>query len=578
MTNKGKNIKLSLIFFAYFTIQNCFGQTQYPNIDTIYSRDQLEEMIQHYEEKKDTLGLAFAYWAYAKNEENANSLNDSPLTNLRKSMECFQAIKDSSNFYDVKGAIGSYFMDRNFIKKYAEEYIQSAVDYFEKKHKPASEIGHLINLTNIHIHENNFGPVEKLLQKAIKLNKEVKSEDFIGRIHSSYADYYVRLGKYKEAIENADLSEKIGKKLKIGWIEALSYYFKAKCYENLKQEDFRIKALNESLKIIDSNTNLYQLKKEVYYDIQDHYFKTKNYPKAYEYLLISHKHNEFIYNSKIESDLRSFSEYNLLEKQKMIVSKIELEKKLSDIEIEKLKIRQEMFIGILIFSMLIMILLTIAYINRKRINTLKVAEATKNNQIETLNALIKGQELERIRIAQELHDGLGTMLSRTKILMGKGTSLESSLKMIDEACSEVRNISSNLQPNTLTNFGLIKAIEDFVSKYNHQKPAIVFQYFGDIVLLNMNENLMIYRIVQELLTNSLKHAAANEILIQIMFTQESLNLTVEDDGVGFNENQTKSTSSGWHNIKSRVNYLQGTLNLHTIPSAGTSVTVSIPLK
>jgi signal transduction histidine kinase len=98
------------------------------------------------------------------------------------------------------------------------------------------------------------------------------------------------------------------------------------------------------------------------------------------------------------------------------------------------------------------------------------------------------------------------------------------------------------------------------------------------VKLNMNENLMIYRIVQELLTNSLKHASANEILIQIMFTSESLNLTVEDDGVGFDERKTKTASSGWHNIKSRVNYLQGTLNLHTDPTAGTSVTVSIPLK
>ena len=577
MANKSKYKRLLIFIVVFFFVQGAFGQKNYPNVDAIFSRNELEEMVKKYQNNKDTMGLAYAYWAYAKNEENANSLNDSPLTNLRKSMECFQAMGDSSNFYDVRGAIGSYFMDRIYIKKFAKEYIESAVNYFAKTKKANSEIGHLINLANINIHENNFSPVKKLLNRVEMLNKEVKNEDFLGRLHSSYSDYYARLGDYDEALKHIEISYEIGKRLKIDWLEGVSLYIKSKCYENMGKYDLRIEALLASLKIIDTNANLYQLKKEVYDNIQNHYYLMKDYKNAYEYSLKTLRIVEYIYSSKIESDLRSFSEYNLLEKQRMVVSKIALEKKLTDIELEKLRIRQQMYLGILVFTLLILVLLIIAYVNRRRISRLKVTEVSKNNHIDTLNALINGQELERVRIAQELHDGLGTMLSRTKILMGKGTTQESIIQMIDEACSEIRTISSNMQPNTLANFGLIGALEDFVSKQNSTKPTIIFQYFGEIIDLGMNKNLMIYRIIQELLTNSLKHANANEILIQIMFSPESLNLTVEDDGVGFDENDIKTDNSGWNNIRSRINYLQGTLYLHTVSTTGTTVTVTIPL-
>jgi signal transduction histidine kinase len=147
--------------------------------------------------------------------------------------------------------------------------------------------------------------------------------------------------------------------------------------------------------------------------------------------------------------------------------------------------------------------------------------------------------------------------------------------MIDEACAEVRNISGNLQPNTLSNFGLIRAIQDLVFKQNSTEPAIIFQYFGEPFEIGNKKSLMVYRIIQELLANSLKHAQATEILIQVIFSEDkNITLTVEDDGMGFDEEEVKTDSNGWTNIRSRVNYLNGTINLYT--DKGTSVTISMP--
>jgi signal transduction histidine kinase len=469
-------------------------------------------------------------------------------------------------------------MDRAFIKEFAKEYIQSAVNYFRKTHRKNNELGHLINLANINIHENNFVAAGVILDRVKLLNQLVKSDEFEGRLHSSYSDYYSRQQKFSEALAHANQSYVLGRKLKIEWLEAVSLYIAGKCYRGLGKNEEQIRVLKDCQKIVESNINLIQLKKGVYDDIQYYYSEKNDFKKAYEFSIKAQKTIENIYFSKIESDVRSFSEYNLLEKQRMVVAKIALEKKLTDIELDKLRIRQQMYIGILILTMLFLSLLVYAFLNKRRIGKLEAIELNKNLHIETLNALINGQELERVRIAQELHDGLGTMLSRTKILMGKGTSEESIIQMIDEACSEVRTISGNLQPNTLTKFGLIRALEDFVFKQNSNNPTIIFQYFGEFIALDMNKNLMIYRIIQELLTNSLKHARASEILIQLVFSEDNLTLTVEDDGIGFTENIANSDSSGWNNIRSRVKYLRGIMNFHSEINAGSSITISIPVK
>ena len=566
------------IFFLLFKVSLAIAQDEYPSLSKNYTKTQLDEMLVKYQNRKDTLGLAYTYWSYAKSEEKQYGLNYSPLTNLRKSMECFLIMKDSASFYNIRGALGSYFMDRPFIKEYAKEYIKGAVDYFRRKKQPNSEIGHLVNLANIDIHGNNFKNVKAILDRVEMLNREVKDEAYEGRLHSSYSDYYYRIKKYDESLKHAEISYEVGKKLQIDWLEALSLYVKSKCLDALGRQEERLDALLESQKIVESNTILIQLQKEIYYEIQNYYLKKKNYLKAYEFMNKARQTTEELYFSKMESDVRDFSENNLLEKQRMVVAKIALEKKLADIELDKLLIRQQMYIVLIILAIFFIGVLAYAYLSRQRFNRLDAEKVKKNIQIETLRALISGQEIERVRISQELHDGLGTLLSRIKFQTENiATSKEQIAEMVDVACDEVRTISSNLQPNALTKFGLIRSIDDLILKQNSISPNIIFQHFGKEFEISPESSLMIFRIIQELMTNALKHAEATEILIQIVYQEErTLTITVEDDGKGFNDANVQPENNGWNNIRSRVNYLHGIINLHSEPSDGTSVTIAIP--
>ncbi|MFY7910080.1 MAG: tetratricopeptide repeat-containing sensor histidine kinase [Emticicia sp.] len=569
-----RKTKILLIFLL--TVIFTSVEAQYPYVDNIYTKHQLDSMILSYQAKNDTLGLAFTHWAYAKNQENSKSLNESPITNLRKSMEYFYAAKDYTNYYNIKGTIGSFFMDKEFMKQLAKDYIESAVYYFRASKNILNEAGHLVNLANIYIHENNFRSAKEILERVEMLNQQIKNKSYQGRIHSSYADYYARQAKYKEAFYHIELSYEIAREEQIEWLEVLALYFKSKCYQSLNNEEARKETLLATLNILEKNMNLYLLRKEIYDNLRDYYFKKKNFAKAYEYAYKAQITVETIYFSKMESDLRSFTEYNLLEKQKMIVSTIALEKKIAQNELEKLRTEQNIYIGVILGIILFFCLLIYLYFNRRKIELLKKSEAENNYQIESLNSLINGQEIERERIAKELHDGLGIMLARIKFTVEKSSDKERITKMIDDVCSEIRNISTNLQPTTLSEFGLKKAIEDFVLKHDFSEPNLVFQFFGEPLDLGTNKNLMVYRIVQELVTNSIKHANAKEILIQIINTTESMTLTIEDDGIGFDENTIKTDSSGWKNIKSRANYLQSNISLTSDSMSGTSVTITMP--
>lgn len=567
-----KSTTLTLLFLL-FLHQAVLGQEQYPDINAPHTKTELDSLLGIFQKKKDTLGMGYAYYCLARLDEKATDLNNSLITNLRKSMECFQVTKHEFNFYNARGAIGTYFMERPFMKELAKDYIESAIYYFRASKHPETEIGHLINLANIYIHDNNFPTAKEILNRVALLNQTLKDKAIEGRWHSSYSDYYSRQQHFQEALKHCEKSYEIGKSEQMDWLEAVSLYIKSTCYEALNNKEARFEALMAALKIVENNGNLYQLKKAIYDALRDFYIKQKNYPMAYEFanktqLLISD-----IYFSKIEGDMRSFSEYNLLEKQKIIVSKIELEKKLAQAEVDTLKTRQQTYIGIIIVGILAILSVFIYYNNRQKINQLEINQTKNKNKIETLSHLVNGQELERERIAQELHDGLGTMLSRMKIMIENDVPMERIHQLIDDACAEVRTISRNLQPNALANFGLMGALQDFASKHSDSKPTVIFQHFGMPVNLGVNKNLMVFRIIQELVTNAIKHAHATEILIQIIFTSEDITMTVEDDGIGFDEAKLSQNANGWNNIRSRVNLLQGHLQFHSEDQKGTSVTI-----
>ncbi|WP_420386740.1 PAS domain-containing sensor histidine kinase [Roseivirga sp.] len=204
-------------------------------------------------------------------------------------------------------------------------------------------------------------------------------------------------------------------------------------------------------------------------------------------------------------------------------------------------------------------------------------------------ALLLGQENERQRIARELHDGLGQSISAINLNLNafepelqkfnnKVQSIYSNLKNnLNETMEEIRTISHNLTPRILEDFGLGKALENIIESLG-QPDGVIFNLslHGNLVNLDKGFALAVYRIVQELVNNALKHADPTEINIHVVRSKEELNLLVEDNGKGFLHSQ-QSMGLGLSNVKSRVDILKGTLHIDSNDKSGTSVSICIPL-
>jgi signal transduction histidine kinase len=207
----------------------------------------------------------------------------------------------------------------------------------------------------------------------------------------------------------------------------------------------------------------------------------------------------------------------------------------------------------------------------------------KEQEVLTLESMIAGEEKERLRIAKELHDGVNGDLSAIRhklssLLKMNNDVINEAVSMIDNSCEQVRAISHDLVPPALSSFDLKTAASDYCAKMDDiHSPTISFQYLGDVLALSKKIEVNIFRIIQELVTNSIKHADAQEIHVQLSAANGNLQLTVEDDGVGFNTSQDAPAGMGLTNIKHRVTYLNGELDI-TSKNGSTYVSILMDKK
>ncbi|MCB9166760.1 MAG: tetratricopeptide repeat protein [Flavobacteriales bacterium] len=205
------------------------------------------------------------------------------------------------------------------------------------------------------------------------------------------------------------------------------------------------------------------------------------------------------------------------------------------------------------------------------------ARAAKEREAAAYEAMLLGEEAERRRVAAELHDGIGVLLS-SALMYGStdGTGHDRSSRLVAEACSEVRRISHALMPATLERAGLVKALEELALDVGRRASLHVEAHaHGFIERIPAKVEVALYRIVQEALNNALKHAQAREVTIDMERTGRRVDLVISDDGHGFDQGGGPM-GNGLANIRSRAELLGGTALLHS-SAKGTSWEVSVPL-
>ncbi len=277
---------------------------------------------------------------------------------------------------------------------------------------------------------------------------------------------------------------------------------------------------------------------------------------------------------------------------KIQYEKEQLKTRLLEEEITNRKKKNQVNLLILSLGVLLSTLIigTLVYQNRLRAKSLLLATARQEQQIISMRSMLEGQEKERARIARDLHDGLGNLLSTLKASVSnlqisftnnKTEKIYSKASdMIDEACTEVRKIAHEMMPQALSKLGLKKALGDLIQKMDdtHDFEADI-QVYGKEQILDDSTNVMLYRIVQELLNNIVKYAEAKEVLVQITYSEEWLSLTVEDDGKGFEPDKILDNEGmGLKSIAFRTEYIGGEYEIDSRPGAGTLVSINVPLR
>jgi two-component system NarL family sensor kinase len=405
-----------------------------------------------------------------------------------------------------------------------------------------------LNLASIHLKRGEYEKMKTLLEKALKLSTELE-------LHESELIARKGLSFYYTFKNNYPLAQQYAKEAL-----ALSYQYGYRIE--------RAKVFTELAKIA--------------FSMQD--IKLGDYYTEQSDLTGDSLMNESIQKNSLELEKKYETEKKVGQ-----IKQLEVEKQL-----QKLSIKQKNNLNtILIASAITLLIITIlsyrSYQHKQKLQLQRIKELETQQQLTATEAVLKGEEQERTRLAKDLHDGLGGMLSGIKYSFNKmkgnlimtpenNQAFERSMDMLDSSIKEMRRVAHNMMPEALVKFGLDTALKDFCIEINLSGALqISYQSIGlENAAIDQTTAITIYRIVQELLHNTMKHAAAKTSVVQIIKSDGHLSITVEDDGKGFDTAILQHPKGiGWTNIQNRVEFIKGTIDLQSSTEKGTSVFIEL---
>jgi two-component system NarL family sensor kinase len=305
-----------------------------------------------------------------------------------------------------------------------------------------------------------------------------------------------------------------------------------------------------------------------------------NFKEAYYWLKKSFALSDSIQAARLLEKMNELEiVHETAEKQKTI-NKLEQEKMQAELMDQNKNLRILILIVALGLVISISILIYFNYRNQRQLNEqIHINHQQKLNQIsndrkfEAAQAILQGEEQERQRVAQDLHDSMGGMLASIRMNLSTDSNSDKEiLKKLDQAILEMRRISRNLMPETLKNLGLETALKELCDSMNHNHLAIQFEAYNLCRHVPFKTELALYRIVQECISNVLKHAQASTVIVQVSQNENSLQLTIEDDGIGYDQDSIVY-GSGIKNIENRVQLINGLLEINSSKGEGTTINV-----
>lgn len=474
-----------------------------------------------------------------------------------KALSIYQKLNDTLGIAKSLSHIASAHLSREFCERRTQEQIiedkEIGIKYLKQAQLLCLKIGNLEGVANANINigaaYNRMGKPETAIGytgKALAYYQEKKDSASISATSYSLGFIYNRLQKYDQALKCFTLVEKISERT---------------------HEKAGIQFLYEAL--AQTHCNL------------------KEYKEAYEYYKQYMTIRDSVYNNEKSKQIFELETRYQTEKKQFEIERLTLVKQ-----------QRTIVIYWLLASLLLLLLFGWMWIrnirNKKTIavqqlalKEQQLAEMEKERQLIAAKSLLQGEEAERSRLAGDLHDGLGGLLTgvKLKLFSMKENAIITSenlahfnhaLDLLDSSITEMRRVAHNLMPETLMHYGLGTALADFVKQVEPDGfPMIRFRIFGEVVRYSRELEITLYRISQELVNNAIKHAAAKCIDIQLFADVNRICIQISDDGLGFDPVKTEANGlgKGIKNIRDRVTAFNGRFELLSEPGGGTEATI-----
>ncbi|MEZ5026684.1 MAG: sensor histidine kinase [Chitinophagales bacterium] len=560
---------------------------------------------------KNEFGLAISEFDNALLEHVKGNYNIS-IKHNELALEAFDKLKNDTLIARTNNSLGSNYWQKSDFDKSLQYYLTALK--INKKLQLNNEIAICYNYISM-LYQTRFqlSLAEEYAQKAYQVVKNEKPNVRYISIYHNLANIYGMQAKYSEAMQMDSIGLTLCNSLQSEFNKSMFYDNLANCYffsNDIEQSiEFHHKAIaidstfKNKKQLSDSYFNLgavYEAKndtkqafqnynrslvlsndagykigiKNAYSALAELYFKTNQPKDAYLFLKKAIAIKDSIINENTEHKIAELQTlYDINEKEQKIVQ-------------QKLQIsNRNSLIAALLFVFLSSILVYYLLYNRYKFRKEKEhQQELLEEETKRTKAILTSEENERQRLARELHDGVGQMLAATKLNLNNvdhsNFAVQQAVGLLDDSIREIRNISHNMMPEVLVNKGLKIAIENFIEKLNkNQTLTISFESNGfKEQSINTTEKLMLYRILQEAIQNSLKYANATNIDIQLSADEKELTLLVQDNGKGFDISKLNEKDGiGLKNMQLRAAYLKGNIEIDSSSNSGTTIIVEIPL-
>jgi signal transduction histidine kinase len=495
------------------------------------------ESIAILEKTNNKKKLAPVYNDLAKLYRKTRSL-DRALENYNKADNIYRQLRDTAGIAMILNESGVVFEYREDYREALNRYIAS-MKLAEKSGDSLSVSYSLSNIAGVYVIQKKYDLAEVNLLRSLRIRQLLKDSFAIALTYSDLGVAMNAKGDYPKAIDYLTQSNKAAESLKYPELQSNNYNELSAVAQ--KQGDFQ-KAFQYFLKRSALRDSLYAME------------KTRQIEEL---------------NSKYESAKK---EQQIAEQQ------------------NRIRLQNYLFMGIAGLILFSGLLIHSRYKRAKLRKEQQMQQEIMNQQEVAAKAVIEAEENERERIAKDLHDGVGQMMSAAKMNLSAFESeikftdaehkktFEKIITLVDESCREVRTVSHIMMPNALLKNNLGIAIRDFVDKLTNKHLQVHVYTEGLEQRLDSNLETVLYRVIQECVNNAIRHAGASRLDISLIRDKDGISGTIEDNGKGFDTtDKEKFEGIGLKNITTRIGYLKGTVDFDSAPGRGTLVALFVPV-